>query len=147
MQPWNVTSEPQMTPTLEGRENTLEVRNVHEQTENANVYVTFKIITFLNVVLVLIFSPFPLLCPSPTHQINTLSLLTLFQSVPFHHLFLPFTYLIYFFLFISLSLQGAIIIHEVYEEGAASKDGRLWAGDQILEVRCSVMSITCHLDK
>ncbi|KAG9486711.1 hypothetical protein GDO78_006865 [Eleutherodactylus coqui] len=29
---------------------------------------------------------------------------------------------------------GAIIIHEVYEEGAASKDGRLWAGDQILEV-------------
>jgi len=30
--------------------------------------------------------------------------------------------------------QGAIIIHEVYEEGAASKDGRLWAGDQILEV-------------
>lgn len=32
-------------------------------------------------------------------------------------------------------LQGAIIIHEVYEEGAASKDGRLWAGDQILDVR------------
>ena len=31
-------------------------------------------------------------------------------------------------------LQGAIIIHEVYEEGAAAKDGRLWAGDQILEV-------------
>jgi len=30
--------------------------------------------------------------------------------------------------------QGAIIIHEVYEEGAAAKDGRLWAGDQILEV-------------
>ena len=30
--------------------------------------------------------------------------------------------------------QGAIIIHEVYEEGAAAKDSRLWAGDQILEV-------------
>ncbi|NWV05231.1 MPDZ protein, partial [Ptilonorhynchus violaceus] len=32
------------------------------------------------------------------------------------------------------TLLVAIIIHEVYEEGAASKDGRLWAGDQILEV-------------
>ncbi|XP_068443390.1 multiple PDZ domain protein isoform X3 [Clinocottus analis] len=32
------------------------------------------------------------------------------------------------------TLLGGIIIHEVYEEGAASKDGRLWAGDQILEV-------------
>lgn len=30
--------------------------------------------------------------------------------------------------------QGAIVIHEVYEDGAAAKDGRLWAGDQILEV-------------
>ncbi|KAG7233347.1 hypothetical protein INR49_007166, partial [Caranx melampygus] len=28
----------------------------------------------------------------------------------------------------------AILIHEVYEEGAAARDGRLWAGDQILEV-------------
>ncbi|XP_063057037.1 inaD-like protein [Engraulis encrasicolus] len=28
----------------------------------------------------------------------------------------------------------AIIIHEVYEEGAAGRDGRLWAGDQILQV-------------
>ncbi|NXP13755.1 INADL protein, partial [Thinocorus orbignyianus] len=28
----------------------------------------------------------------------------------------------------------AIVIHEVYEEGAAARDGRLWAGDQILEV-------------
>ncbi|KAG5850925.1 hypothetical protein ANANG_G00087540 [Anguilla anguilla] len=27
----------------------------------------------------------------------------------------------------------AIVIHEVYEEGAAARDGRLWAGDQILE--------------
>ncbi|KAI8509777.1 hypothetical protein Bbelb_122050 [Branchiostoma belcheri] len=32
------------------------------------------------------------------------------------------------------TLLGAIIIHEVYEEGAAAKDSRLWAGDQILEV-------------
>lgn len=29
---------------------------------------------------------------------------------------------------------NAIMIHEVYEEGAAARDGRLWAGDQILEV-------------
>ncbi|XP_051020464.1 inaD-like protein [Acomys russatus] len=29
---------------------------------------------------------------------------------------------------------GAIVIHEVYEEGAAARDGRLWAGDQILQV-------------
>ncbi|KAM9364913.1 inaD-like protein [Pholidichthys leucotaenia] len=28
----------------------------------------------------------------------------------------------------------AIMIHEVYEEGAAARDGRLWPGDQILEV-------------
>ncbi|XP_038268893.1 inaD-like protein isoform X3 [Dermochelys coriacea] len=28
----------------------------------------------------------------------------------------------------------AIVIHEVYEEGAAARDGRLWAGDEILEV-------------
>lgn len=28
----------------------------------------------------------------------------------------------------------AVVIHEVYEEGAAARDGRLWAGDQILEV-------------
>ncbi|KAM7387821.1 hypothetical protein PAMP_024034 [Pampus punctatissimus] len=30
--------------------------------------------------------------------------------------------------------KDAIVIHEVYEEGAAARDGRLWAGDQILEV-------------
>ncbi|EDO33706.1 predicted protein [Nematostella vectensis] len=29
--------------------------------------------------------------------------------------------------------EGTIVIHEVYEDGAAAKDGRLWAGDQILE--------------
>ncbi|KAM9324649.1 inaD-like protein [Gastrophryne carolinensis] len=28
----------------------------------------------------------------------------------------------------------AVVIHEVYDEGAAARDGRLWAGDQILEV-------------
>uniref|UniRef100_A0A8D3CVE9 PATJ crumbs cell polarity complex component n=1 Tax=Scophthalmus maximus TaxID=52904 RepID=A0A8D3CVE9_SCOMX len=28
----------------------------------------------------------------------------------------------------------AILVHEVYEEGAAARDTRLWAGDQILEV-------------
>ncbi|XP_073227363.1 multiple PDZ domain protein-like isoform X1 [Porites lutea] len=32
------------------------------------------------------------------------------------------------------TLLGAIVIHEVYEDGAAAQDGRLWAGDQILEV-------------
>ncbi|XP_070564544.1 multiple PDZ domain protein-like [Ptychodera flava] len=32
------------------------------------------------------------------------------------------------------TLLGAIIVHEVYEDGAAARDGRLWAGDQILEV-------------
>ena len=30
--------------------------------------------------------------------------------------------------------QGAIIIHEVYPDGAAAKDGRLKPGDQILNV-------------
>uniref|UniRef100_A0A3B3UF34 PDZ domain-containing protein n=1 Tax=Poecilia latipinna TaxID=48699 RepID=A0A3B3UF34_9TELE len=34
---------------------------------------------------------------------------------------------------------NAIVIHEVYEEGAAARDGRLWAGDQILEVRLLVL--------
>uniref|UniRef100_A0AAV2KNQ6 PDZ domain-containing protein n=1 Tax=Knipowitschia caucasica TaxID=637954 RepID=A0AAV2KNQ6_KNICA len=29
---------------------------------------------------------------------------------------------------------NAIVIHEVYQEGAAARDGRLWPGDQILEV-------------
>lgn len=46
-------------------------------------------------------------------------------------------------------LQGAIIIHEVYDEGAASKDGRLWAGDQILEVQWLILSlfiVICYLD-
>lgn len=62
---------------------------------------------------------------------------------PVHlHLLLFCTYL----LRCLLRLQGAIIIHEVYEEGAASKDGRLWAGDQILEVRRNIMSITHDID-
>ena len=34
----------------------------------------------------------------------------------------------------SIRLQGVIIIHEVYPDGAAAKDGRLKPGDQILEV-------------
>ncbi|XP_073524158.1 multiple PDZ domain protein isoform X3 [Phyllobates terribilis] len=42
------------------------------------------------------------------------------------------------------TLLGAIIIHEVYEEGAASKDGRLWAGDQILEVNCIDLRNATH---
>lgn len=39
------------------------------------------------------------------------------------------------------------MIHEVYEEGAAARDGRLWAGDQILEVneslRVYVLAYVC----
>uniref|UniRef100_A0A3Q2NSP1 Multiple PDZ domain protein n=1 Tax=Fundulus heteroclitus TaxID=8078 RepID=A0A3Q2NSP1_FUNHE len=42
------------------------------------------------------------------------------------------------------TLLGAIIIHEVYEEGAASKDGRLWAGDQILEVNSVDLRAASH---
>ncbi|XP_056298420.1 multiple PDZ domain protein-like isoform X4 [Pseudoliparis swirei] len=42
------------------------------------------------------------------------------------------------------TLLGAIIIHEVYEEGAASKDGRLWAGDQILEVNSVDLRAATH---
>lgn len=34
IQPWNVTSEPQMTLTLERRENTLEVRSAHSHSHN-----------------------------------------------------------------------------------------------------------------
>ncbi|GCB72031.1 hypothetical protein scyTo_0006150 [Scyliorhinus torazame] len=41
------------------------------------------------------------------------------------------------------TLLGAIIIHEVYEEGAAAKDGRLWAGDQILEEKEAMLSSNC----
>lgn len=33
-----------------------------------------------------------------------------------------------------MNVQGVIIIHEVYPDGAAAKDGRLKPGDQILEV-------------
>ncbi|XP_047241396.1 multiple PDZ domain protein isoform X4 [Girardinichthys multiradiatus] len=42
------------------------------------------------------------------------------------------------------TLLGVIIIHEVYEEGAASKDGRLWAGDQILEVNSIDLRAASH---
>ncbi|KAH3696145.1 hypothetical protein DPMN_083608, partial [Dreissena polymorpha] len=42
------------------------------------------------------------------------------------------------------TLLGAIIIHEVYEEGAAARDGRLWAGDQILEVNVENLREATH---
>ncbi|CAM9753813.1 unnamed protein product [Lampetra planeri] len=41
---------------------------------------------------------------------------------------------------------GAIMIHEVYEEGAAAKDGRLWAGDQILKVNGTDLRSATHED-
>lgn len=31
--------------------------------------------------------------------------------------------------------QKAIIVYEIYKNGAVAKDGRLWPGDRILEVR------------
>lgn len=40
----------------------------------------------------------------------------------------------------------AIVIHEVYEEGAAARDGRLWAGDQILEVNGVDLRSIAHED-
>uniref|UniRef100_A0ABM5G843 InaD-like protein isoform X2 n=1 Tax=Pogona vitticeps TaxID=103695 RepID=A0ABM5G843_9SAUR len=40
----------------------------------------------------------------------------------------------------------AIVIHEVYEEGAAARDGRLWAGDQILEVNGIDLRNASHED-
>lgn len=42
------------------------------------------------------------------------------------------------------TLLGAIIVHEVYEEGAAARDGRLWAGDQILEVNYEDLKDATH---
>ncbi|KAM6168323.1 inaD-like protein [Erethizon dorsatum] len=39
---------------------------------------------------------------------------------------------------------GAIVIHEVYEEGAAARDGRLWAGDQVLEVNGTDLRSCSH---
>lgn len=41
-------------------------------------------------------------------------------------------------------LQGVIIIHEVYPDGAAAKDGRLKPGDQILEVNSEDFRIITH---
>lgn len=41
-------------------------------------------------------------------------------------------------------LQGAIIIHEVYAEGAAARDARLQAGDQILEVSSNDLRNATH---
>ncbi|KAG8555014.1 hypothetical protein GDO81_017543, partial [Engystomops pustulosus] len=40
----------------------------------------------------------------------------------------------------------AVVIHEVYEEGAAARDGRLWAGDQILEVNGIDLRNASHED-
>ncbi|MGH0144717.1 UNVERIFIED_CONTAM: hypothetical protein FKN15_043770 [Acipenser sinensis] len=40
----------------------------------------------------------------------------------------------------------AIVIHEVYEEGAAARDGRLWAGDQILQVNGVDLHSVTHED-
>ncbi|XP_072275487.1 inaD-like protein [Pyxicephalus adspersus] len=40
----------------------------------------------------------------------------------------------------------AVVIHEVYEEGAAARDGRLWAGDQILEVNGVDLRRASHED-
>nr|XP_023669064.1 inaD-like protein isoform X1 [Paramormyrops kingsleyae]XP_023669065.1 inaD-like protein isoform X1 [Paramormyrops kingsleyae]XP_023669066.1 inaD-like protein isoform X1 [Paramormyrops kingsleyae]XP_023669067.1 inaD-like protein isoform X1 [Paramormyrops kingsleyae] len=40
----------------------------------------------------------------------------------------------------------AIVIHEVYEEGAAARDARLWAGDQILEVNGVDLRGAAHED-
>lgn len=42
------------------------------------------------------------------------------------------------------TLLGAIIIHEVYPDGAASKDGRLHPGDQILEVNYENLRDASH---
>ncbi|KAK3091257.1 hypothetical protein FSP39_018351 [Pinctada imbricata] len=42
------------------------------------------------------------------------------------------------------TLLGAIIIHEVYEDGAAARDSRLWAGDQILEVNDEDLRESTH---
>lgn len=42
------------------------------------------------------------------------------------------------------TFQSAIIIHEVYPDGAAAKDGRLRPGDQILEVNTEDFRSTTH---
>lgn len=42
--------------------------------------------------------------------------------------------------------QGAVIIHEVNDGGAAQRDGRLQAGDQILEVLWEHTNIQHHLE-
>ena len=42
------------------------------------------------------------------------------------------------------SFPGAIFIHEVYEKGAAHKDGRLRPGDQILEVMSENLRNVTH---
>jgi len=36
------------------------------------------------------------------------------------------------------TVLGTVVIHEVYPDGAAAKDGRLEPGDQVLEVSCKI---------
>lgn len=124
IQPWNVTSEPQMTLTLERRENTLDARTSIQH----NVRLRSK-------------------CGKKSRVL--VHSLQFFSSSLFTFLYPVHLHLLLFctdILSCLLWLQGAIIIHEVYEEGAASKDGRLWAGDQILEVRLTVMSMARNTD-
>ncbi|XP_064193967.1 multiple PDZ domain protein-like [Anguilla rostrata] len=42
------------------------------------------------------------------------------------------------------TLLRVIVVHEIYEEGAAAKDRRLWAGDQILEVNGVDLRMATH---
>lgn len=120
IQPWNVTSEPQMTSTLEHRENTLDARHKH-------TLGTTRCVSAVQM-----------------RKRNRVKLV----RFPRLTVFLSFLLFCTDILCCLLRLQGAIIIHEVYEEGAASKDGRLWAGDQILEVRCTIMAhITAQINK
>jgi len=68
-----------------------------------------------------------------TFHLNTVNIffLSFFLS------FFPFLFFSFLF-FPSLpfpSLQGVIVIHEVNKDGAAHRDGRLCAGDHILEVQ------------
>ncbi|XP_052400914.1 multiple PDZ domain protein-like [Carassius gibelio] len=42
------------------------------------------------------------------------------------------------------TVLGAIVIHEVNKDGAAHRDGRLWAGDHILEVNSIDLRMATH---
>ncbi|XP_033115091.1 multiple PDZ domain protein-like isoform X2 [Anneissia japonica] len=41
---------------------------------------------------------------------------------------------------------GVIMVHEVYEDGAAARDGRLWSGDQLIKVNGIDLSTAKHDD-